>query len=81
MCWPLADTENFRRTREKPLVPRVGKRSPRLRILEIPGGRGAIKNPRGQKILRGGGGGRLQIKESSVEGYRYFNFWNHTLAK
>ena len=56
MCQPLADTENFRRTREKPLVPRVGKRSPCLRILEIPGGRGAIKNPLERKILRGGGG-------------------------
>ena len=56
MCWPLAETENFRRTREKPLVPRVGKRSPRLRILEISGGRETIKNPLEQKILRGGGG-------------------------
>ena len=33
----------------------VGKRSPRLKILEIPGGRGAIKNPLEQKILGVGG--------------------------
>ena len=29
MCRPSANTENFRRTREKPLVPRVGYRTKR----------------------------------------------------
>ena len=41
MCRPLVVTENSCRTREKPL--------------EIPGGRGAIKNPLEQKILGMGG--------------------------
>ena len=55
MCRPLADTENSCRTREKTSGTQVGKRSPRLKILEIPGGRGAIKNPLEQKILGVGG--------------------------
>ena len=79
MCQPLAETENFRRTREKPLVPRVGKRSPRLRILEIPRGEGGHQKPPGTE--NPARGRRVQIKESSVEGYRCFNFWNHTIAK
>ena len=35
--------------------PQDGKRSPRLKILEIPGGEGGIKYPPEWKILGGGG--------------------------
>ena len=35
--------------------PKCGKRSPHLKILEIPGGRGVIKDPLEQKILGGWG--------------------------
>jgi len=37
--------------------PKDGKRSPRLKILEIPGGRGVIKDPLEWKILGDGGEG------------------------
>ena len=45
--------------------PKCGKRSPHLKILEIPGGRGVIKDPWNRKSWGGGG---IQIKESSVVG-------------
>ena len=64
MCRPLAGNENSCHTLEKPLVPRVGKQSPRLKILENSWGGGGIKNPPEQKILGMG----VQIKESSMEG-------------
>ena len=51
--------------------PKCGKRSPHLKILEIPGGRGVIKDPLERKILGGGGG--VQIKESSVVGVCIFS--------
>ena len=58
--------------------PKCGKRSPHLKILEIPGGEGGvIKDPPERKILGGGG---VQIKESSVGGGGGMDiFWNHTL--
>ena len=50
--------------------PKCGNRSPHLKILEIPGGRGVIKDPLERKILGGGG---VQIKESSVVGVWIFS--------
>ena len=64
MCQPLAETENSRRTREKPLVPRVHKR-----VLP-PGnswGEGSHQRPPGTENPGGWG---LQIKESPMEGRR-----------
>ena len=49
---------------------KCGKRSPHFKILEIPGGRGVIKDPLERKILGGGG---VQIKESSVVGVWIFS--------
>ena len=54
---------------------KCGKRSPHLKILEIPGGRGVIKDPLEQKILGGGG---IQIKESSVVGVWIFSGTTHS---
>ena len=48
-----------------------GRPSLCLKILEIPWGRGVIKDPLERKILGGGGGG-VQIKESSIGGHGYF---------
>ena len=43
--------------------PKDGKRSLHLKILEIPGGKGVIKDPLEWKVVGGGG---VQIKESSM---------------
>ena len=68
MCRPLAGNENSCHTLEKPLVPRVGKQSPRLKILENSWGGGHQKppgteNPRdggaNQRVFYGGGIGIL----------------------
>ena len=54
--------------------PKGGKWSPRLKILEIPGGRGVIIDPSG---MENPGGWGVQIKESSMGGMDIF--WNHTI--
>ena len=58
--------------------PKGSKRSPHLKILEIPGGRGGHQRPpwNGKSWEVGGG---VQIKESSVGGGGMDIFWNHTL--
>ena len=52
--------------------PKCGKRSPYLKILEIPGGGGVIKDPPGTENPGGWGGG-VQIKVSSVVGVWIFS--------
>ena len=49
--------------------PKGGKPSAHLKILEIPWGRGVIKDPSNGKSWGVGG---VQIKESSVGGHGYF---------
>ena len=66
MCRPLAQTENSRRTREKPLVPRVGKRSPCLKLLEIPGGDVGHQKPPGTENPGGGGGANQRFFHGGV---------------
>ena len=56
--------------------PKGGKWSPHLQILEIPGGRGVIKDPLEQDIL-GGGGARQRV----LHGGGMDIFWNHTIYK
>ena len=55
MCRPLAGNENSCHTLEKPLVPRVGKQSPRLKILENSWGGGGHQKPPGTENPRDGG--------------------------
>ena len=52
--------------------PKCGKRSPHLKILEIPGGRGDHQRPPGTENPGRWGGG-VQIKESSVVGVWIFS--------
>ena len=49
--------------------PKNGKESPRLKILEIPGGGGSSKTPLERKILGGGG-----CKSKSLPWWRYGYF-------
>ena len=56
--------------------PKDGKQSLHLKILEIPGEKGVIKDPLEWKVLGGGGGGTNQ---RVFHGGGMDIFWNHTL--
>ena len=58
--------------------PKGGKQSPHLKILEIPGERGVIKDPPGKENPRGWGGGGANQRVFCVGGMDIF--WNHTFS-
>ena len=55
--------------------PKYGKRSPHLKILEIPGGRGGHQRPPGMENPGGWGG----ANQSVFRGGGMDIFWNHTM--
>ena len=55
--------------------PKDGKRRPRLKILEIPGGRGGHQRPPGIENPGGWGGANQRV----FHGGRMDIFWNHTI--
>ena len=57
--------------------PKCAKRSPYLKILEIPGGGGVIKDPPGTENPGGWGGGGAN--QSVFHGGGMDIFWNHTM--
>ena len=57
--------------------PKYGKRSPHLKILEIPGGRGGHQRPPGMENPGGWGG----ANQSVFRGGGMDIFWNHTMFK
>ena len=56
--------------------PKYGKRSPHLKILEIPGGRGGHQRPPGMENPGGWGG----ANQSVFRGGGIDIFWNHTFS-